>query len=207
MDTWGGLWLADYIGAFLAGGGNAVYYFHYMPEPIGRGHNGSPGTFSFFSADRDFRVKQPLSQYFVSQLLNLEWVQPGDGVHKLFPAASDIRDGAGHVLVTTYAALRPDGQWSLLVINKDQENAHTVNVSFDEAQKKTAANFAGPVSVTTFGKAQYAWHPNLNGGTADPDGPAAKSTVNATAATQFTLPAASVSVIRGSLGTSKPPQK
>ena len=31
LDLWGGLWLADYIGALLTGGGNAVYYFHYLP--------------------------------------------------------------------------------------------------------------------------------------------------------------------------------
>jgi hypothetical protein len=207
MDIWGGLWLADYIGAFLSGGGNAVYYFHYMPEPIGRGHNGSPGTFSFFSADRDFKIKQPLSQFFVSQLINLEWVQPGDGAHKLFRAASDVQDGAGHVLVTTYAALRPDGQWSLLIINKDQENAHTVNISFDEAERKTSATFTGPLSVTTFGKAQYAWHPDRNGGTADPDGPAVKSAVTAGPSTNFSLPAASVTVIRGVISASKPGSK
>jgi len=203
MDVWGGLWLADYIGAFLSGGGNAVYYFHYMPEPIGRGHNGSPGTFSFFSADRDFKIKQPLSQFFVSQLINLEWVQPGDGAHKLFPAAGDIRDGAGHVLVTAYAVLRPDGQWSLLIINKDQETAHTVKISFDDAEKKTAATLAGSLSVTTFGKVQYTWHPNRNGGTADPDGPAAKSTVNAGPSTNFSLPAASVTVVRGHISAPK----
>jgi len=207
MDIWGGLWLADYIGAFLSGGGNAVYYFHYMPEPMGRGHNNSPGTYSFFSADRDYRIKQPLSQYFVSQLLNLEWVQPGDGVHKLFPAASDIRDGAGHVLVTAYAVLRPDGQWSLLIVNKDQENAHTVNISFEEEGRKTAATFVGPVSVTAFGKAQYAWHPDRNGGTADPDGPATKFTVNAGPSTSFALPAASVTVLRGVLAGAKPGAK
>jgi hypothetical protein len=207
MDIWGGLWLADYIGAFLSGGGKAVYYFHYMPEPMGRGHNNSPGTFNFFSADRDFKIKQPLSQYFVSQLLNLEWVQPGDGVHKLFPAASDIRDGAGHVLVTTYAVQRPDGQWSLLIVNKDQETAHTVSVSFEDAEKKAAAIFSGPVSVTTIGKAQYAWHPDRNGGTADPDGPAAKSTVNAGPSTTFTLPAASVTVLRGAISAAKPGAK
>ncbi len=51
MDLWGGLWLAGYIGAFLGGGGNAVYYFHYLPLPMEPGHNGSPGTFGFFSAD------------------------------------------------------------------------------------------------------------------------------------------------------------
>jgi len=207
MDIWGGLWLADYIGAFLSGGGSAVYYFHYMPEPLGRGHNNSPGTFNFFSADRDLKIKQPLSQYFVSQLLNLEWVQPGDGVHRVFPAASDIRDAAGHVLVTSYAVLRPDGQWSLLIVNKDQENPYAVSISFDDGQKKSASTFSGPVSVTTFGKAQYAWHPDRNGGTADPDGPAAKSTVNAGALTQFTLPAASVTVLRGTLAVIKPSQK
>ena len=203
MDIWGGLWLADYIGAFLSGGGNAVYYFHYMPEPMGRGHNNSPGTFSFFSADKEFKIRQPLSQYFVSQLLNLEWVQPGDGAHKLFRAASDIQDGAGHALVTAYAVLRPDGHWSLLIINKDQENAHAVNISFDDAEKKGAATFTGPVRATTFGKAQYAWHPDRSGGTADPDGPAVKSTVNAGPTTSFTLPAASVTVVRGAISSAK----
>jgi hypothetical protein len=137
-------------------------------------------------------------------LINLEWVQPGNGTHKIFPAASDIRDGAGHTLVTAYATLRPDGQWSLMIVNKDQENAHSVNISFDDAEKKSAGYFAGPLSVTTFGKAQYAWHPTSTGGTADPDGPAAKSTMNASASTQFTLPAASITVIRGKIEGGKP---
>ena len=74
-----------------------------------------------FSGDKDRKIIQPLSQYFASQLINLEWVQPGNGSHRLFPATSDIRDGAGNILVTAYAALRPDGQWSIMVINKDQE--------------------------------------------------------------------------------------
>src|SRR5260370_18098590 len=79
MDIWGGLWLADYIGAFLSGGGNAVYYFHYIPEPIGRGHKGSPGTFSLFSSYRAFKIKQTLSQFFVSQLINFDWGHPAHG--------------------------------------------------------------------------------------------------------------------------------
>ena len=206
-DIYGALWLADYIGAFLSGGGDAVYYFHYMPEPLGRGHNGSTGTFSFFTADRDFKIGQPLSQYFASQLINLEWVQPGSGTHKVFAAAGDVSDGAGHSLVTAYPVLRPDGQWSLLVINKDQENAQTVGISFDDVEKKTSGFFTGTVSLTTFGKVQYQWHANVKGGTADPDGPALKSTVNASVATKFVLPAASVTVIRGSVAASKPGAK
>jgi hypothetical protein len=206
VDVWGALWLADYVGAYLSGGGQAVYYFHYLPLGIGHGHNGSQGTFGMFSADRETRkIIQPLSQFFASQLINLEWVQPGNDEHKLFAATSDVMDGAGHNLVTAYAALRPDGQWSLMVVNKDQENAHNVKVAFDgtkvSANNATAseAGFAGPVDVITFGAAQYQWHASPTGGHADPDGPAARSTVNATAATKFLLPAASVTVLRGKL--------
>jgi hypothetical protein len=204
VDVWGALWLADYIGSFLSGGGDAVYYFHYLPLGVGRGHNGSMGTFDMFSADKDLKIIQPLSQYFASQLINLEWVQPGDGAHGVFPAESDVLDGAGHVLVTAYVVLRPDGQWSILVINKDQENEHEVGIRFDDTGKGNSGFFAGLVSVVTFGKAQYQWHANTRGGFADPDGPAARSTVSAKAGTKFTLPAASVTVIRGKVETSSP---
>jgi hypothetical protein len=207
VDVWGALWLADYIGAFLNGGGQAVYYFHYLPLGLGRGHNGSVGTFEMFSADRDRKIVQPLSQFFASQLINLEWLQPGDAAHRMFAAASDVRDGAGHALVTAYTVLRPDGQWALLVVNKDQENTHTVSIRFDDAENGISKSFAGPVNVTTFGSAQYRWHPAARSagrfggemGNADPDGPAEKSTVDATGATTFLLGAASVTVIRGKI--------
>ncbi len=196
-DIFGGLWLADYIGAFLNGGGQAVYTFHYMPAPIGHGINGSRGTFAMFSADHDLKILQPLSQYFSSQLINLEWVEPGSGEHKIFTATSDITDGVNNTLVTAYAVHRPDGQWSLMIVNKDQENPHTVKISFDDATTQGAAAFSGPVSIRTFGKAQYQWHPATL--TADPDGPIASTTINADATTQFELPASSVTVVRGNL--------
>ena len=198
VDIWGALWLADYVGAYLSAGGNAVYYFHYLPLGLHfEGCNHSLGTFGLFTTDKDMHVKQPLSQFFASQLINLEWVQPGSGEHRLFPASSDIRDALGNVLVTAYAAERPDGQWSLLIVNKDQENSHSVQIKFGDSDKKSDSSFAGAVSIVTFGSEQYQWHPNLNGGTADPDGPAARSTISATAGTVFNLPKASISVLRG----------
>ena len=78
VDIWGALWLADYVGAFLSNGGDAVYFFHYLPLGIHRGCNNSLGTFGLFSTDANLQVEQPLSQYFASQLINLEWVQPGN---------------------------------------------------------------------------------------------------------------------------------
>ncbi len=199
VDTFGALWLADYVGAFLSNGGTGVSYFHYLPLGVGRGCNGSLGTFGMFSADRELQIKQELSQYFASQLINLEWIQPGNAKHKLFRSSSDVKDAAGHTLVTSYATLRPDGQWALMIVNKDQENAQTVKIEFDSATG-AAKHFAGSVARITFGSEQYQWHPGGEfGGTADPDGPAARSTVNGDTQTEYTLPKASVTVLRGKI--------
>ncbi len=206
-DIWGGLWLADYIGSYLTAGGNAVYYFHYLPLGVHRGCSGSLGTFGMFSTDANLHIVQPLSQYFASQLINLEWVQPGDGMHRLFPAESDIGDGAGHVLVTSYAVLRPDGQWSLMIVNKDQENDHTVHITFDDSKSRSVSHFSGSVNAITFGSAQYQWHPDARspiGGKADPDGPAVRTTITAAEDTSYILPKASITVLRGSIASASP---
>jgi hypothetical protein len=197
LDLFSGLWLADYVGAFFSGGGAALYYFHYLPEPLAPGHNGSPGTFNFFSADQDFNIRQPLAQYFVSQMINLEWLQPGSGEHRLFAAKADVEDGAGHELVTAYPVLRPDGLWSLLLVNKDQLNAHEVAIRFEDSARQRVGAFVGEVSVRTFGPAQYQWHPERDGGVADPDGPPAATSLRTAKGATFTLPAASVTVLRG----------
>jgi hypothetical protein len=203
VDIWGALWLADYVGAYLSAGGDAIYYFHYLPLGVHRGCNNSLGTFGLFTTDANLQPQQPLSQFFASQLINLEWMQPGDGVHRLFPAASDIQDAVGHTLVTAYAALRPDGQWSLLVVNKDQENAHKVRILFHNAKDGGDNFFSGQVEAITFGSAQYQWRPNINGGTADPDGPPAHTRLTAAADSGFELPKASITVLRGTTAPAK----
>ena len=198
VDISGALWWADYIGAFFAAGGNSVYYFHYIPLGVRPGCNESPGTFGMWAADANYQIGQPLSQFFAAQLINLEWVQPGNGVHKVYAAAGDLHDAAGHALATAYALERPDGQWSLMVVNRDQENAQKMKIVFSGGTGDRF--FSGPVSVSTFGSAQYQWHPTEKGGFADPDGPVAKSSVVGSAETIYEFPKASVTVVRGPIG-------
>jgi len=199
VDILGGLWFADYVGAFLAAGGDGLYYFHYLPLGLGRGCNGSMGSFGMFTVDAEYQIQQRTSQFFASQLLNLDWVQPGEGVHHVFPASSDVQDPAGHVLVTSYALRRPDGQWSLLLVNKDQENAHAIRVAFRDSKAATQSVFAGPVAAVSFGSEQYQWHPTETAGRADPDGPPLRSTLAGGADATYMLPKASVTVLRGRL--------
>ncbi len=53
--------------------------------------------------------------------------------------------------------------------------------------------------VVSFGSEQYVWHSDGPDSHADPAGPAAVSTVQAAADTVFTLPKASVTVLRGKI--------
>ena len=216
MDIFSALWLGDYIGSFLSAGGNAVYYFHYLPLPIEHGCNDSPGTFGLLSVDRHYEIQQPLAQFFASQLINLDWVLPGGQQHDVYPARSDIYDDASHALVTAYALKRPDGQWSLLLVNRDQSNDYKVKIAFDHLTGETPSSFVGPVEISIFGKSQYLWHPAITrpvghaetprqpsvvaetAGNADPDGPILRLTRTADANTSYDVPAASIVVIHGS---------
>ena len=197
VNDFGGLWLADYTGAFFTAGGGASYYFQYLPLPLAKGCHDSWGTFGMFTVDADYRVKQYTSQYFVSRLITQEWAQPVDKPHQVYPAASDIKDTKGNTLVTAYALHRPDGKWSLMIVNKDRENAHEVKIAFRDSSAGKDRAFSGSIRRVTFGSKQYEWHAKGRDGYADPDGPAAVSKVKARADTMFTLPKASVTILRG----------
>ncbi len=197
-DNLSALWLADNAGAFLAGGGAAFYHSPIQPEPL---HSGCHGysTYGNFVANEKLEVRQHTAQYFASQMINLEWVKHGGGRHELSPAAADLTDDAGHALITAYAAKRPDGEWSVMLVNKDPGFAHKVNVEFAAGSGSTAQHFRGEVAMVTFGAEQYVWHSEGAGSHADPDGPAARSKIIAKAETLFELPKASITVLRGRL--------
>jgi hypothetical protein len=195
LDIFGALWLADTFSAFLTAGGQATFYYHALSySPPHPACSNSWGTYHMFMTDQNYVIRQTTSQFFAAQMLTKEWVQPIDLAHQVYKAASDIKDAEGHVLVTAYAVKRPDDQWGLMLINKDYDHAYDVKITFNVGTPKF---FSGAVDLITFGKAQYQWHPARRNGYADPDGPARKSTVEGGAKAEYTLPAASVTVLRG----------
>lgn len=188
-DVKSALWLADYVGAMMSEGASGTFYFHYMPTPGGR--NG------FLALDKDYRVLNYPPQYLAAQVITKEWMQPVDSPHRMFPATSEVTDESGNVLVTAYAVERPDGQWSVMLVNKDHDKDHTVSLTFADGDAKLARHFAGTVDRITFGAAEYQW-PSGNAAThAEPDGPPAKSTVQGGKDALYRLPKASIVVLRG----------
>jgi hypothetical protein len=190
-DVKSALWLADYVGSMISEGASGTFYFHYMPTSGGRGQ--------FLALDKDFRVTNYPPQYLAAQVITKEWVQPVDAPHRLFRATSDLVDDAGNVLVTAYAVQRPDGQWSVLLVNKDRENDHEISLVFADETTKRTRSFDGAVERITFGAAEYQWHQTDLVGHADPDGPPARTTLRGDPAAKYVLPKASVVVLRGKL--------
>jgi hypothetical protein len=118
-------------------------------------------------------------------------------VHRLYPATAELKDEAGHELITAYAAKRPDGEWSLLVVNKDPSNAHEISVAFDDGGQSTPAQFSGVVKMATFGTAEYVWHSEGAKSYAEPDGPAKHRIIDLKQGQKITLPKASIVVLTG----------
>jgi F5/8 type C domain len=190
------LWLADNVGSFFEGGGAAFYHSPIQPQDV---HKTCLGwaSWSNFVSDENYNIKGYTSPYFAAHMLNLEWLQHRAGMHHMFPSSVDIKDAEGNALVTTYAVHRPDGNWSIMLVNRDENNSHTVRVEFGRTgEKKT---FDGPVTLVTFGSEQYVWINDGPNSHPDPDNPPLARTLEANSQTTFTLPRASVSVLRGHL--------
>jgi hypothetical protein len=128
-------------------------------------------------------------------MINDEWVTHGRGTHHLYSVDVGIEDPAGNALVTSYAVRRPDGEWALLLINKDRDNALPVRIAF--ASSGGNGHFSGAIRMVTFGSEQYVWHGADATAHADPNLPPVISSIDASPQSVFTLPKASVTVLRG----------
>lgn len=169
-----GLWLADYVGAMMTAGAGGTYYFHYITSQGRRGRG-------LVAVDEDnHAIYSP--QYLASEVITQEWVDPVDKLHKLYKATSEVTDRDGNVLVTAYPVERPDGQWSVMLINKDQNNDHTVKLVFADPSAKKDRYFSGKVDRVVFGPTEYVWHPDATSvdaaavGTGGPQAAAANAT-------------------------------
>jgi hypothetical protein len=179
---------------------SGVVYYQYEPVPLSR-NAGCPsdwGNLTMFVADTRGNIRARAAQFFAVQMLTQQWLQPGDAAHDLYPASTNITQ-AGYPLVTAYAAHRPDGAWSIMLVNKDAK-AHDVAVQFTSIDGRGAQVFAGKVTRITFGSAQYVWHARGAQSLPAPDHPPVKDELQAgPPSITYAIPAQSITVLRGTI--------
>jgi len=152
IDIEGALLNADIVGKFLTLSGDQAFLFGYTPGYVDRDFPCTAGNNMLFSLEDD-RIESRFATYFGARLLTQEWLKSSDEVYEIYRAGSDALDAEGNALVTAYAARRPNGEWSLLLINKDPQREFQASVSF--ANRRNAQKmFRGAVDVFQYSREQ-----------------------------------------------------
>jgi hypothetical protein len=144
-DIFSALWLADSVGSFFLYGGSAYYHSPIQAEPLQPGCHGGWATYGNYVAGADLKIRQFTAQYHMGRIINNEWVTHRSGMHQLFRVNGTVADPAGHALVTAYAVRRPDGDWAVLLVNKDRDHPRSIDITFDGAGGSTGF-FEGEVT-------------------------------------------------------------
>ena len=155
VDLDGALLNADAVGRFLTLGGDEAYLYGYEASEVINEQTCSSGNNMLFFRDDAGHITKPTATYWGARLLTQEWAKPGNEVHEIYPAVSDVRDRNGQPLVTAYAVHRPDGLWSLLLINKDREHAYLTTQIFRKNASGSIEGFAGQLDLYQYSQKQY----------------------------------------------------
>ena len=191
---YGALWTGDFIGSSLASGISYATYYQAEAEPLGYNRRcGTWGAYNPYIVDDTFTVRAKGAAYYALQLITQDWAMPGDDPHGVYRATTSL--GADKPSLTAYSLQRPDGTWSILVVNKDAV-ARRLSVEFDAGPKR--AHFQGDVDVASFGRMQYDWGGHGPTDPPNPDRGVTRTHQSATAAT-FTVAPESLTVLRGAI--------
>jgi hypothetical protein len=182
MDWPGALFDIETPALFLTLGGEAAYFYGYEPNVPIHEVSGSRtwGNLALLLSDDDRRLRQPLAAYYALRLLTQEWAQPNTKQPQSVYRA--VFRSSIPISVTAYVLHRPDGQWALLLLNKDPKRTCRVSVPL-----------SAPLTSFQYSATQYRWHPHGAHSFASPDLPPCRRVLDRSA---LDLPPFSLTLLR-----------
>lgn len=192
---YGALWTGDFMASSLSAGISYATYYQGEPEPLDHNRRcGTWGAYNPYIVDDQFNVRAKGAAYYALEMLTQQWALPGDLPHGVYPVTTSLGDVKP--VLTAYALKRPDGKWSVLVVNKDSV-AHSVSVAFESG--RTIAYFSGAVDYVTFGREQFQWTGRGPTDLPNPDRGLQRKQL-APGAQSFEVAPESLTVLRGAIG-------
>ena len=192
---------AEIVAQFLTLGGKAAYYYGLEPnEPIRELESCSHpdrlwGNLMMFQRGPNGKAKWLLPAYYGGKMLMEEWAEPTNELHQLFSAAVMNGDKIADD-VTAYVVRRPDSHWAIMVLNKSAVSIELDRVLFDGSNIHEA-NWSGPLNVIQYSPRQYTWLAKGDDGHPTRSQPPERFQVLNGFETGITLPAMSLTVVRG----------
>ncbi|HEX3102244.1 MAG TPA: hypothetical protein VHQ01_10645, partial [Pyrinomonadaceae bacterium] len=195
IDIEGAIFNADTVGAFLALGGSQAYLYGYEVNNIEHSYPCTAGNNMLFLGDEKGNIEYRTATYFGTRLMMQEWLQPTGGDHKFYLGTVTTKKDRRNTPIAAYTVLRPDGQSSMMIVNRDSMNAWKVNIRSRNETGQIEDFFKGEVDAYQFSNKEFKWDERL--GRPGKSGPPAHTRINADRANDFQLPAYSVTVLRG----------
>lgn len=195
---------ADVVGHFLSLGGSAAYMYGYPPEqPANQDFPcAGYGNMMLFESDDDGRSRWAMPAFYAERMMTQDWAFPGDKPLKLYPARSQIVDSKGRQMVVAYPLQIGGATWAVMLINRDEQHAHRVSVTFGHGDAHDQVFGTGvSLQVVQYSSADYVWRVDGEAGHPIKDNPPERYTTKGE--DSFLLPAMSLTVVRGALAAAK----
>ena len=168
----GALFDAGLVARFFSAGGSAAYLLGYGPDQLYPPDQQCAGfgELMLYGQNANGQATWPTPTYWAMHLLTNEWLLPGDGAHPLYSASlADLSDDAKRY-VAAWPVLRPDGRWSVMLINRSAKQSFSMGLGFGSANGE-ARPYAGPWDGAQYDASEYRWDPAGPSGHPVLDGP------------------------------------
>jgi hypothetical protein len=175
VDLPGALFNAEFVADFLASGGAAAYFYGIEPERLIPEPCGAWGNLTLFLADDERQIRARVPAYWSARLLANVWLAPR-GMHQLHNVIGTSK------LLRAWSVRRPDGTWSMLIINKDDQRSMRVRID-------------GARNAQQYSQRNYTWKANGANGRAVKSAPPHALHVK----DELELPPYSLTVVSGRL--------
>lgn len=193
VDVEGALYDADLVGHFLSLGGATAFFYGYEPTYLDHeAQCNAWGNNALFLATNQRAIRSPVAAFHAIHLITHEWLQLGSAPHAVYAAAPTVA-GEPDSLLSAFAVKRPDGKWSVLLVNRDASRSRTVRLRF--AGAPNASVIRGMHDEWLFSRAQYRWIAKGENGHPALDRPPHH---RRTRGDSILLPPYSLAVVRGS---------
>jgi hypothetical protein len=185
----GALFNAELVGRFLSLGGDQAFLYGYAAsQPVT--DQCTAGNNMLFFMDTRGNIKYPYAPYHAARLLTQDWLST-NGWHNLYPVVVSAPR------VAAYAVHRPDGLWSVLLINKDPLQSYIAQLRFQDSG--SIKSFTSSQELFQYSSAQYVLNNDKSNPTPIKNDPPSYTKLDADNANSIELPAYSLTVVRGKL--------
>ncbi|PWT92524.1 MAG: hypothetical protein C5B55_06265 [Blastocatellia bacterium] len=191
----GALFNADVVGRFLTLGGDQAFLYGYAgSRPVT--DQCTAGNNMLFFMDENGKIQYPYAPYYGARLVTQDWLG-SKGLHELYLATVNDSTQRDLNILSAYPVHRPDGLWSVLLINKDPQQSYKLKIRFQTGGRELS--YTTPLEMFQYSAAQYVLNNDKSNPVPIKNDPPSSTTLNRENADSVELPAYSLTVLRGKL--------